>query len=53
MSDLYDKEMGNPQARISTSLFGLKINSLVEVLNSYIEVSFYVDDFFNMLQNQT
>ena len=46
LSDTYEQEMGVPQGSIlSVTLFSLKINSLVKVLNKDVEGSLYVDDF--------
>lgn len=42
--------MGVPQGSIlSVTLFSIKINSLVEVLNNKIQGSFCVDDFVETL----
>ena len=44
--DIQEQEMGVPQGSIlSVTLFSIKINSLVKVLNDNIEGSLYVDDF--------
>ena len=46
LSDAFQQEMGVPQGSIlSVTLFSLKINSLVKVLNKDVEGSLYVDDF--------
>ena len=52
-SDEYDQEMGVPQGSIlSVTLFSIKINSLVQVLNDNIEGSLYVDDFLICYRGQ-
>jgi len=45
-SDLFDQEMGVPQGSIlSVTLFGLKINSIVNAISHSVECSLYVNDF--------
>jgi len=44
-SDLFDQETGVPQGSIlSVTLFGLKINSIVNPISPGVECSLYVDD---------
>ena len=46
LSDLYDQEQGVPQGSIlSTTLFNIKINNIVNCLDTKIDGSLYVDDF--------
>ena len=46
LSDLYDQEQGVPQGSIlSTTLFNIKINNIVNCLDSKTDGSLYVDDF--------
>ena len=46
LSQLCDQEMGVPQGSIlSVTLFGLKINSIVNAVSPGVECSLYVDDF--------
>ena len=46
LSDLYDQEQGVPQGSIlSTTLFNMKINNIVNCLNNKTDGSLYVDDF--------
>ena len=46
LSDLHDQEMGVPQSSIlSVTLFGLKINNIVNCLRPGTQGSLYVDDF--------
>ena len=46
LSDLYDQEQGVPQGSIlSTSLFNIKINNIVNCLDNKTDGSLYVDDF--------
>ena len=46
LSQVYDLEMGVLQGSIfSVTLFGLKINSIVNTISPGLECSFYVDDF--------
>jgi len=46
LSDSVDQEMGVPQGAIlSVTLFSIKINNLVKVLNDNIDGSLFVDDF--------
>ena len=46
LSDLYDQEQGVPQGSIlSTTLFNIKINNIVNCLDNKTDGSLYVDDF--------
>ena len=46
LSDLYDQEQGVPQGSIlSTTLFNIKINNIVNCLDTKTDGSLYVDDF--------
>lgn len=46
LSDLYDQEQGVPQGSIlSTTLFNIKINNIVQCLDDKTDCSLYVDDF--------
>ena len=46
LSDLFEQEMGVPQGSIlSVTLFSLKINNIVNYLNTGVDCSLYVDDF--------
>ena len=46
LSDLYDQEQGVPQGSIlSTTLFNVKINNIVNCLDTKTDGSLYVDDF--------
>ena len=46
LSDLYDQEQGVPQAAIlSTTLFNVKLNDIVNCLDYKTDGSLYVDDF--------
>ena len=46
MSDLYDQEQGVSQGNIlSTTLFNIKINNIVNCLDTKTDGSLYVDDF--------
>ena len=46
LSDLYDQEQGVPQGGVlSTTLFNIKINDIVNCLDNLTDCSLYVDDF--------
>ena len=46
LSDYYDQEQGVPQGGVlSTTLFSIKINDIVNCLGNLTDCSFYVDDF--------
>ena len=46
LSDLYDQEQGVPQGGVlSTTLFNIKINDIVQCLDNLTDCSLYVDDF--------
>ena len=46
LSDVHSQEMGVPQGSIlSPTLFSVKMNSIVKVLNPGVDCSLYVDDF--------
>ena len=47
LSDLYDQEQGVPQGGVlSTTLFNIKINDIVNCLDNLTDCSLYVDDFY-------
>ena len=53
LSDLTKQEMGVPQGSIlSVTLFGLKINSIVQVLRPTLEGSLFVDDFLLCMRSK-
>ena len=46
LSDLYDQEQGVPQGAIlSTTLFNVKLNDIINCLDYKTDGSLYVDDF--------
>ena len=46
LSDYYDQEQGVPQGGVlSTTLFSIKINDIVQCLGNLTDCSLYVDDF--------
>ena len=50
LSSLFDQEMGVPQG---SSLFGIKINSMIKSIKSNITCSLYVDDFLICYKGRT
>ena len=54
LSDVFHQEEGVPQGAIlSTTLFNVKINDIVKLVDPGVECSLYVDDFVIMYKSPT